>query len=170
MRHIVSDTSCMIDIGKSSLVRTMLQLPYAFVMPDVLFEDELLDFGPVHKRDLLTLGLQVLELDGEGTTRAYGHFAQYRRLTLNDCFALALAEQIENCILLTGDGTLRRTAAVRDIEVHGILWVIDELERTHLATPQQLYEALRLFEEDDLVFLPQAEIRKRIRHFQRRLR
>ena len=159
----------MIDLGKSSLVQTTLQLPYTFVMPDVLFEDELLDFGPVHKRDLLTLGLQVVELDGEGVTRAYGHFEQYRRLTLNDCFALALAEQTENCILLTGDRTLRRTAMDRDIEVHGILWIIDELERTHLSTPQQLYEALRLFAEDDLVFLPQVEIRRRIRHFQRRL-
>ena len=42
MRIIVSDSSCIIDLGKSSLIRAVLQLPYTFVMPDVLFEDELL--------------------------------------------------------------------------------------------------------------------------------
>ena len=50
MRVIVSDSSCIIDLGKSSLVRAVLQLPYTFVMPDVLFDDELLSFGPVGKR------------------------------------------------------------------------------------------------------------------------
>jgi len=44
MRIIVSDSSCIIDLGKSSLIRAVLQLPYTFVMPDVLFEDELLNF------------------------------------------------------------------------------------------------------------------------------
>ena len=52
MRIIVSDSSCIIDLGKSSLIRTVLQLPYTFVMPDVLFEDELLNFGPVGKDGL----------------------------------------------------------------------------------------------------------------------
>ncbi len=71
MRVIVSDSSCVIDLGKSSLVRAVLQLPYIFVMPDVLFHDELLSFGPVGKEELRALGLQVVELDPEGTRRAW---------------------------------------------------------------------------------------------------
>ena len=63
MRIIVSDSSCIIDLGKSSLIRAVLQLPYTFVMPDVLFDDELLNFGPVGKEELRALGLQVVELD-----------------------------------------------------------------------------------------------------------
>ena len=49
------------------------------------------------------------------------------------------------------------------IEVHGVLWIIDELEYHGVGSREQLYEALRLFEQDDLVFLPQEEIRRRLR-------
>jgi predicted nucleic acid-binding protein len=166
MRIIVSDTSCIIDLGKGNMVRAVLQLPYTFVMPDVLFEDELLTFGSITKAELRALGLQVVELDARGTSRAFEHFARHQPLTVHDCFALALAEQVDNCILMTGDGLLRRIARGMRIEVHGVLWAIDELERTGLATPRQLYEALRLFEQDSLVFLPPSEVRKRIRRLQ----
>ena len=53
------------------------------------------------------------------------------------------------------------------LEVHGVLWTIDELERTSLATARQLYDALSLFEQDSLVFLPKDEIRQRLRHLRR---
>jgi len=167
MRVIVSDSSCVIDLGKSGLVRAVLQLPYIFVMPDVLFEDELLSFGPVGKEELRALGLQVVELDPQGTSRAFEHFAQHQALAVHDCFALALAEQTANCILLTGDSALRRIASGIGIEVHGVLWTIDELERASLATARQLYDALCLLEQDSLVFLPKDELRQRIRRFQR---
>jgi predicted nucleic acid-binding protein len=167
MRIIVSDSSCIIDLGKSSLIRAVLRLPYTFVMPDVLFEDELLDFGPVGKNELRALGFQVVELDPQGTSRAFEHAARYRRLAVNDCFALALAEQTADCILLTGDGFLRRIATAMGIEVHGVLWAIDELERASLATARQLYDALSLFEQDSLVFLPKDEIRQRLRRLRR---
>ena len=53
------------------------------------------------------------------------------------------------------------------IEVHGVLWTIDELERTNLVTVRQLYDALSLFEQDSLVFLPKDEIRQRLRRLRR---
>jgi hypothetical protein len=49
------------------------------------------------------------------------------------------------------------------IEVHGVLWIIDELEHHGVGSKEQWYEAPRLFEQDDLVFLPQEEIRRRLR-------
>ena len=135
MRIIISDTSCFIDLGKGRLVKTVLKLPYAFVMPDVLFDDELLHFGSVAKDDLCALGLQVVDLDAHGTRRAMEYFAQHKALTVNDSFALALAEQTEDCILLTGDSVLRKIAGGMGIEVHGVLWIIDELERPALLRP-----------------------------------
>ena len=103
----------------------------------------------------------------EGTRRAFEHFAQHQALAVHDCFALALAEQTEDCILLTGDSALRRIASGIGIEVHGILWTIDELERTSLAPARQLYDALSLLEQDNLVFLPKDEIRQRLRRLRR---
>ena len=45
MRIIVSDTSCMIDLRKAALLESALTLPFSFVMPNTLFEDEWLDLS-----------------------------------------------------------------------------------------------------------------------------
>ena len=44
MRIVVSDSSCLIDLRKVSLLEPLLELPYEFIIPNTLFEDELLKF------------------------------------------------------------------------------------------------------------------------------
>ncbi|MCZ7620159.1 MAG: hypothetical protein M5U32_18315 [Myxococcota bacterium] len=73
-------------------------------------------------------GLEIRELPGESVARAARHFNENRHPQLNDCFALALAEDIDDCVLLTGDGALRRVAEENGVEVRGVLWIIDQLE------------------------------------------
>lgn len=169
MRIVVSDTSCMIDLRKGGLLGAMLQLPYSFVMPDTLFENEWLGLSADEKRALLNLGLEVRTLPGSLVQRAAQYFNQHARLALNDCFALVLAEQNEDCILLTGDSLLRRIAAGKGIEVHGVLWVTDEMEAQGVISVEVLHNALQLFLEDELVFLPADETRQRIRRLVRQL-
>lgn len=167
MRTVVSDTSCMIDLRKAGLLEPLLRLPYSFVMPETLFEDEWLCLSHDEKRALRGLGLQVRTLPGRLVERAARHFNMHTRLELNDCFALALAEEIRDCILLTGDSPLRAVAEADGIEVHGVLWAIDEME-VHGVVPQRvLYDALRLFHDDDLVFLPAEELSRRMRRLAR---
>lgn len=119
MRIIVSDTSCMIHLEKAALLNAVLALPYTFVMPDTLFEDEWLWLSESDKKMLCDSGLEVRELPGVAVTRATAHFNRHKRLTLNDCFALALAQDIDDSILLTGDNSLRTVAERNGIEVHG---------------------------------------------------
>ena len=71
----------------------------------------------------------------------------------------------EDSILLTGDRRLRRIARQRSVEVHGVLWAFDAVEAYGIAPPQSLYRALRILEEDQLVFLPAEEIQRRLRRF-----
>ena len=53
MQVLVSDTSVLIDIERASLTARLFDLPYDFVVPDILYEAELLDWmGP----DLIDLG------------------------------------------------------------------------------------------------------------------
>ena len=163
MPIVVSDTSCMIDLRKAGFLEALLQLPHDFIMPDTLFEDEWLCLSAAEKRALRDLGLEVRSLDGPAVARAGQYFNRHARLKLNDCFALVLAEEIGDCILLTGDGPLRGIAEGNGIEVHGVLWITDELE-THGVMPlARLHAALRLVHEDDLVFLPEDELLRRIR-------
>ena len=169
MRIIVSDTSCMIHLEKAALLNAVLALPYTFAMPNALFEDEWLWLSSSDKKMLRDSGLEVRELPGAAITRAAAHFNRHKRLTLNDCFALALAQDIDDSILLTGDSALRMVAERNGIEVHGVLWITDELESHGIASPCKLYDALRLLHNDPLVFLPDDEVLRRIRHLARLL-
>ncbi|MEW8012191.1 MAG: hypothetical protein AB2818_14220 [Candidatus Thiodiazotropha sp.] len=153
----------MIDFRKASLLEDFLRLPYSFIMPDVLFEDEWLCISDSEKISLRKCGLEIRELPGASVTRAQRYFNEHNPLKLNDCFALALAEDIEGSILLTGDGPLRDISRGNGVEVRGVLWITDELEKHDIVPLPQLHDALQLFHDDDLVFLPKNEIMRRLR-------
>jgi hypothetical protein len=77
-----------------------------------------------------------------------------------DCFSLALAESTDNAMLLTGDRQLRTRAAALGVEVHGVLWISDEIEKAAAMPLADLADALARLEADPLVFLPANEVRR----------
>ena len=170
MRIVVSDTCCMIDLRKAGLLEAFLDLPYQFVMPDTLFHDEWLCLSEQEKARLQEKGLEVRELPGPLVSRAYQHRNEHNPLALNDCFALALAEDIDQSILMSGDKALRRVADEAGIEVRGILWIVDELDNNHTVNLQRLYDVLQLFKEDRNVYLPEEEITRRLKSIGQRLK
>lgn len=166
MRIVVSDSSCLIDLRKASLLDAFVRLPYELLIPNTLFDGELVKFTAAQKRALVRGGLQVVDLPGESVLRAADVTRQLPRLSIHDGFAFVLAEQHTGCVLLSGDGALRTYAASCAIEVRGVLWVIDELHRHHLEPVETLLGALTLFAADDTVRLPAREIAASIRRYQ----
>ena len=169
MRTIVFDSSCLIDMHKGRLLISMLNLPYNFQIPEVMFKDELLSIPPAKKKNLQKHGLKVVNLSEESIVRVREYFKRNPRLSLKDCFALVLAEQIPDSILLTGDANLRDTASDARTEVHGALWIIDEMRNHKIVNASVLYRALSIFKNDEMVFLPENEIEMRLRSLKREL-
>ncbi len=169
MRSVIFDSSCLIDMHKGRLLISMLNLPYDFQIPEIIFKDELLSIASAEKKSLKKHGLKVVGLSGESVLRANRYFKQNPRLSLKDCFALVLAEQVSDCILLTGDANLRHTASDIRIEVHGVLWVIDEMRNNKTVNPSVLHRALSIFKNDEMIFLPEREIEMRLRSLKREL-
>jgi predicted nucleic acid-binding protein len=165
MRIVVSDSSCLIDLRKVSLLDALLRLPCEFLIPNTLFEDELLKFSAVQKKAMIRAGLQVIDLPGERVLRAQAVMRQAPRLSVHDGFAFALAESLPGCILLTGDGELRFLAAQHKMEVHGVLWVIDEMHRNRIVKAKALLAALRAFSSDTTVRLPRREVAAFIKRY-----
>src|ERR1019366_5102026 len=165
MRIIVSDSSCLIDLRKASLLDAFLNLPYEILIPNTLFEDELLKFTSAQKQSLVRGGLKVMDLPGERVLRAQQVVRGAPQLSIHDGFALALAETHTGCILLTGDGSLRTLAAAHHIEVHGVLWVVDEIHANKLSAGASLHAALVLLSEDPTVRLPRRELAAAIKRF-----
>ena len=84
----------MIDFRKAALLDAILALPYTFVMPDTLFEDEWSSLSASDKKMLCGGGLEVRELPGPAVTRAAAHFNRHRRLTLNEGFEPQRCEKL----------------------------------------------------------------------------
>jgi hypothetical protein len=69
MRIIISDSSCLIDLRKASLLAVFLRLPFEILIPNTLFEGELLSFTDDEKKTLLREGLGKSATDGNDPNR-----------------------------------------------------------------------------------------------------
>ena len=165
MRLIVSDSSCLIDLRKAGLLEAFLQLPFEILIPNTLFEDELLKFSAAQKKALIDGGLKVVDVPGPGVLRAQEVVHASPRLSIHDGFAFALAEINSGCILVTGDGDLRTIATQHGIEVHGLLWIVDQLHEHGVCEPAEIAAALRILEQDASVRLPRRELLAWLRRY-----
>jgi len=166
MRIVVSDSSCLIDLRKVSMLDSFLRLPYEFLIPNTLFEEELLKFTAAQKKALIRGGLKVVDLPGERVLRVQAIVREFPQLSVHDGFAFALAESHPGCILLSGDDALRTLATKNSIEVHGILWVLDEIHRHELAAAPAILSILRTLSEDATVRLPHRELIARLKKYE----
>jgi hypothetical protein len=101
---------------------------------------------------------KVVDLPGERVLRARAIVRALPQLSVHDGFAFALAESHSGCILLSGDDMLRTLATRHSIEVHGVLWLLDEVYRHRLASAPSILAILRIFSEDVTVRLPRREL------------
>ncbi len=67
---------------------------------------------------------------------------RHGELSANDCFCSVTAQTYSG-ILLTGDALLRKVAAANGLRVHGVLWVVDELEAAEVCSRSHLSRALK---------------------------
>lgn len=61
MHVLISDANILIDLEVGGIIEGMFDLPYEFITPDILFEQELRR----NHAHLLNLGLRLGELTGE---------------------------------------------------------------------------------------------------------
>ena len=165
MPTLVADSSCVIDLHKVGLLLPLFELPYTIVMPQSLLDDELIRLTGDEKREMIDRGLRARHLDAEGLVQAERYFARYPALAWNDCLALRMTEETEAAILLTGDSLLRRIATEMAINVHGVIWALDEMHRLTVVEPAPLAAAIQALIDDQLVFLPNQELRQRLQRF-----
>lgn len=104
------------------MLAPMFSLDCQFIIPDILFVEELSD---LHAH-FLDYGLEQRALTAESMLSAMRMAQIYRRPSRNDLFALSLAKQ-ESCSLLTGDQHLKLAAEKEGIIVYGTIWLVEAL-------------------------------------------
>ena len=164
MRVVVSDTSCVIDLHKAGLLQEFVRLRESVVVPEPLFSDEAISLGKADKKRLIKLGLEVQKMPGEQVGRAKQYFNRYLPLRIHDCFALIVAEETDNSVLLTGDKQLKAIAKDHGVRAHGVLWATDLIHIQKLCTCGKLRKGMRTLRDDPHVFVPNHLIQTRIDH------
>jgi predicted nucleic acid-binding protein len=162
VRVLVSDASVLIELSRWSLLDVMFRLPYEFAVPDALYEDELIDLGRYDRESLKAAGMRVESLDPNGLERALWYQQARPKLTLHDCFAITLAVT-QGWSLLTGDRRMRALAEQEQVEVHGVLWLIDQFGEQGVVPRATLIDTLQAMRADPRSHLPLAEIDRRLR-------
>jgi hypothetical protein len=158
---LVTDTNVWIDFHAGRICRVAVSLPYNWIAPDLVI-GELRD-----ERSgacVLSLGVRSVGLTGEQVEEVTRLGARYRGVSVIDLAALVLTGA-QGGTLLTGDRLLRAAAEQEGVEVHGTLWLLDQLvTRGRLASHgaaaalQQMVDAGRR--------LPADEVRRRLELWQ----
>ena len=124
---------------------------------------EVLEFSEAEWQALDKAGMITHDLTAEEVGQALVVKERHPGLSANDCFCLVTA-RVYPGILLTGDALLRKVAAGRGMRVHGVLWVVDELETAAVCSTSLLRRALKAWQSDETVFLPPHEISTRLEY------
>ena len=160
---LVSDTSILIDLERGGVLEAAFSIGLTLIVPDLLYERELKnENGPY----LLSLGLGVVGLTSSEVTFAQNVMAELPGLSLPDCFALSCATR-PNHVLVTGDGLLRNEAQKRLGSVYGLFWILDQMHKNGVCTPQTLCDALARIANHPRARLPHHEVQKRLREWEK---
>ena len=138
-------------------------LPYSVCVPDLLFENELLSLSDGEKAQYRSLGLIILSFHSIDVEKARKLEIEYPQLSFYDCFAFIASANEPKSILLTGDSGLRTIAHNHKKEVHGVLWVFDEIYRHRVSTIDVMSKALDIWTMDRTVWLRKSDINARKR-------
>ena len=123
MQYISSDTNIWVDFAIIQRMELPCRLPYTYIMYKEAIEDELL--SPEVKL-AVSLGLRSVDISSEEFFLAEQYGVKYKRLSVYDRIALAIAKN-RSITLLSGDGALRKAATQEQVEILGTLGVLDQL-------------------------------------------
>ncbi len=162
MKILVNDTDIFIDLHSVGLLEEMCRLPYEIhtvdlVVAEIADADQRRIFDELVARGEISVdgftADEVIEIVEE-------HSSVSGNLSIPDCSVCYFARK-HNVPMLTGDRRLRRYAEEQSIEVHGILFIFDELVRHDIISTSMAADRLEeLFAIN--ARLPKAEIRDRI--------
>ncbi|MBX9795166.1 MAG: hypothetical protein K2Y02_12780 [Burkholderiaceae bacterium] len=155
-RVYISDTNIWIDFGHAGLLDALFALPFTFVSTEFVV-DELNHPLPA---GLEERGLVVETLASEAVTQLFDLMAEHGNSSLADvsCYLVAKTQGVP---LLTGDGRLRKRAARDGVQVHGALWLLDQMVTFQVIATAHAAAALQAM-LDAGARLPHAECAQRM--------
>lgn len=161
MKVAVKDANVLIDLEIAGLLDLWFQLGHQTITTDLVIR-QLKTGGHNEAISHVSTGnIEVHKCSGEFLVRAFELMTQIGSgPDIADCSVLLLAIDL-GAMLLSGDKPLRKGATQNQVEVHGTLWILDELVATKLLSkPTAAAKLEHLIEQDS--FYPKDECQKRL--------
>ena len=163
MKIVVNDANILIDLCKLDMLEAFFRLQYDFHVVDDVWE-ELNSQHQILLRPYIQAKRLVVVEDTVEITDILQIKQQRNQLSIPDCTSLLYAKE-QKSILLTSDKNLRTTADQHKVEVHGHLWVFDNLVDDKILIKSVASAKLHtlITEVNRKLGLPKAEYEARIR-------
>lgn len=149
MRIIIHDASVLIDLVSMEILNEALSLPDDMAVPDLVVHE----IVEPRQREALGACIQdrrfrVLPLNGDELAQAALMRTQMSGLSMADCSVILKAQALSGMIL-SGDMRLRKQATALGFEVHGSLWVVEQLFTHGALTSKDACVALTTLENSN---------------------
>ena len=158
----VKDANILIDCVELSLLEQVLKLSITFKIPDFVWAEIEVPSQREVIQPLIELGsLEVISFSPAEIEGILSISDAHSGISFEDSSALFLAKAL-SAILLTGDKKLRKVGQKTGVEVHGILWLLDQLFAEGMISPTTACEKIRLLNKVN-PRLPSAAIQDRMK-------
>ncbi|RZJ80710.1 MAG: hypothetical protein EOO20_25745 [Chryseobacterium sp.] len=142
-RIAIQDANILIDLIKIGMFGHCLALDMQFVTTDIILEELYKE-----QKELVIAHVQsgkflIVTTSGEELVALLKLAAKNRKMSEQDFSALQFAKN-NSAILLSGDNEVRKEAIKMKIEIHGILWILDQLFKSKVTTIKDSIDKLTL--------------------------
>lgn len=131
----ISDTCIIIDLFNAGILSHLFSLKYTIKTTDFVISELL----SVDKN--LLLDFDVVATPAEEMEEISSIKNLYPGLSVIDVSVFYHAKK-SGWVLITGDNTLRKLALKEKMDVHGVLWILDEFVNSGCITPQTAIDSL----------------------------
>jgi len=136
----ILDASVAIDLINGDLLSEVDKLPYKIGIPDIILHEEIEVKGTYLSNQF---HYELIEFSEEQVALVLHLRESTNRISTPDLFAYVSALERSGC-LITGDGALRLLCESNEVEVHGLLWILDELVNGNLISTGKASDSLHI--------------------------
>lgn len=119
---LITDTNIWIDLDHGDLIDQIFKLPYSVCTSDFARNE----IQSVDVNELERKGLSFLSMDAKLVNELMLLRATKNAIGIADMAGFILARET-NSVLVTGDKHLVRFSREKQVQVHGLLWLMDEM-------------------------------------------
>lgn len=163
---VITDANILIDLIKLDLSSVLFESEiFEFKTTDFVFEELYEEQKESLVSKIEANQLKILESNEADIVEIFEMKEKALSLSVEDCSVWYFAAKLEG-IILTGDAQLRKHSGASGLEVHGVLYLFDQMLLNDLITCETAIHKLKGLYEINR-WLPKREVEKRLKKWRK---